>query len=108
MWEILRSRQFLGYKFRRQHPIGSFVLDFYCSRYRFGIELDGNVHDDDAAQVRDSERTRLLNGCNIEIVRFRNDDITFRPETILEQLSQRLSELSGLQVPLHLVERDLG
>jgi very-short-patch-repair endonuclease len=58
LWEVLRDRQLEGIKFRRQHPFSRFILDFYCSKARLVVELDGAVHD--AQQERDEARTAAL------------------------------------------------
>ena len=56
LWEHLRNRNLGGYKFRRQHPIGGYVLDFYCVEAKIGIELDGAVHQDLEKKVRYSTK----------------------------------------------------
>lgn len=45
VWEHLRNRKFLGLKFRRQHPIKNYIVDFYCSKLKLAIEIDGKIHD---------------------------------------------------------------
>ncbi|MBL4818797.1 MAG: endonuclease domain-containing protein [Deltaproteobacteria bacterium] len=72
LWAILRAKRFKGYKFRRQHPVGPYVLDFYCARKRMGIELDGEIHNNPAAQQYDQKRTRTLASAGRKIIRFSN------------------------------------
>lgn len=58
LWDRLRNRRFLGLKFRRQHPLGRFIADFYCAEHRLVIELDGDVHL--ARREYDQARTNAL------------------------------------------------
>jgi very-short-patch-repair endonuclease len=75
-WEILRDRRLLGLKFRRQQPIGRFVVDFYCATLRVALELDGSVHDGPDAKARDEERDREIEARGIRVVRVRNEDVS--------------------------------
>ena len=72
LWEALRSNQ-LGVHFRRQHPVGIFILDFYCPAHQLVIEVDGGIHDAPEGQQRDHKRTAWirLHGCRV--LRFRNE-----------------------------------
>ena len=72
LWTFLKTSP-LGYKFRRQHPFGPFVLDFYCHSKRLSIELDGPDHMLMNQQSYDRERTKFIESFNIVEVRFRND-----------------------------------
>jgi very-short-patch-repair endonuclease len=72
LWRHLRNRRFLKYKFRRQHPIEQYVLDFYCPACRLAIELDGGGHNESAKKRRDAKRTEFLNKEGIEVLRFWN------------------------------------
>ena len=73
LWKLLKNSQAGGYKFRRQHGIGPFVLDFYCPLLRLCIELDGGVHQMPLADVKDEMRTKFLNEQGITVLRFEND-----------------------------------
>ncbi len=77
LWFHLRGRRFLGFKFRRQHPCGPFILDFFCAQRRLAIELDGGQHFEPAAQAYDARRTRFLEGRGIAVLRF-GSDLVFR------------------------------
>ena len=72
LWNVLKSSGVDGRKFRRQHSVNSFVLDFYCASERLGIELDGEVHFTDTAREKDAERTWALKANRIKILRFEN------------------------------------
>ena len=73
LWDALRSRRLAGLKFRRQHPIGPFVVDFCCPDRRLIVELDGQVHE--TQQDRDAERESLLRGAGYAIMRFTNEEL---------------------------------
>lgn len=72
LWKVLRGSKFDGRKFRRQHSVGKYILDFYCPSERLAIELDGEVHYDELAQMHDRERTRFLKGQGIKVLSFEN------------------------------------
>jgi very-short-patch-repair endonuclease len=67
LWSALRNRQLAGRKFRRQHPVGRFVLDFYCPEARLAVEVDGPVHL--GKRQADEERQRILEAQHIRLVR---------------------------------------
>src|SRR5215218_2727272 len=73
LWARLRDRQVNGLKFRRQHPVGPFVLDFCCPALRLAGELDGSVHDEQVEA--DQQRTDLLTLSGYSVVRFRNSEV---------------------------------
>jgi adenine-specific DNA-methyltransferase len=73
-WELLRMRRLAGFRFRRQHPIDHYVLDFYCPAVRVAIELDGPHHEDDAQREHDARRAVVLARRGIVVLRFSNDE----------------------------------
>jgi very-short-patch-repair endonuclease len=75
LWSILRNRQLSGVKFRRQFPIGRYILDFYSPEYKLGIEADGGQHYEDKGKSKDVLRTRELTRHGVKIVRFSDSDI---------------------------------
>jgi very-short-patch-repair endonuclease len=70
LWARLRNRQLDGLKFRRQHPIGRSIVDFYCPEKRLVIEVDGGIHDQTVEE--DLERTKVLQSLGYRVIRFRN------------------------------------
>ena len=72
LWKALKGSQFEGRKFRRQHSVGDYVLDFYCPQERLAIELDGEVHRSDAAREYDGVRREFLEQHGIKVLRFEN------------------------------------
>ena len=70
LWEALRDRRFHGLKFRKQHPVGNYVLDFYCLQEKLIVEVDGSIHDDPEQRELDEERTQRLNQEGNRVLRF--------------------------------------
>jgi len=75
LWSLLRNGQLAGLKFRRQHPIGPYVADFFCPAVKLVIELDGDQHGRDAAIARDARRDQWLEGCGYRVLRLPNRDV---------------------------------
>jgi very-short-patch-repair endonuclease len=73
VWSRLRAGQLEGIRFRRQHPIGPHIVDFYCARAKLAIELDGVSHED--REQHDRGRTRYLESLGIRVVRLTNDEV---------------------------------
>ncbi len=98
LWEKLRKSQ-LGYKFTRQYSAGPYIVDFYCPKLRFAIELDGDVHNSSEARMYDKERDKYLQGLDIVTIRFWNNEIVKGLEkvinVILKSLKQRSEALSS-------------
>jgi very-short-patch-repair endonuclease len=74
LWSALRGAQ-IGHSFRRQHPIGAYVADFWCADARLVIEVDGGQHGRYANLRRDAERTEILERQGIKVIRFWNNDV---------------------------------
>ncbi|MFH2123541.1 MAG: endonuclease domain-containing protein [Pseudomonadota bacterium] len=92
LWGLLQRCNLGGYKFRRQHSVGMYILDFYCPSEKLAIELDGDTHFTDEAIAHDVERTAYLNRLNIRVLRFLNTDIYENLYAVCEKI---LAELKG-------------
>ena len=88
LWHLLRGRNLLGFKFRRQQPIGRFILDYYCPEANLAIELDGGQHVE--RQAYDASRTAMLEAKGIKVLRFWNNDLLTQPEYVLEEICRHL------------------
>src|SRR5580698_1137924 len=75
VWRWLRSRRFSGYKFRRQHPLGDYYLDFFCEEAELAIELDGSQHGYPDQQTHDAKREEFLKSQGIKVLRFWNSHL---------------------------------
>ena len=91
LWNQIKSSK-LGYKFRRQYGVGKYVLDFYCSELRLGIELDKSTHDNTESYAKDKERENFIKNFNIKIIHFQNKDILNNLNGIRENLKQDLNK----------------
>lgn len=89
LWSRLRDRQVLGAKFRRQHPIGQYIVDFCCPANRLIIELDGSQHAERAAA--DETRTAFLLSRGYRVLRFWNHEVLKETDAVLEQIASALS-----------------
>ena len=86
LWEVLRSGGLAGLKFRRQHPLGRFILDFYCASQRLCIEVDGPVHE--RRREQDAARDAYLSATGIRVLRFTNDQVLHRRATVLARIRE--------------------
>ncbi len=89
LWHHLRSDQ-LGIRFRKQHPIGGYILDFYCPKAKLGIEVDGPIHDDPMRQEADDRRTDKLSDEGIFILRFKNEEVLYDTKTVLNTIRMHI------------------
>ena len=94
LWQRLRRDQLNGLNFRRQHPVGRYVLDFYCPKIRLAVELDGGQHTFDRQRSHDERRTRWLEANGIKLIRFWNNDVTGNLLGVLETIALIASELT--------------
>ena len=92
LWTLLKNRQLQGRRFRRQHSVGPFVLDFYCPAEKLAVELDGAVHFTSQRAAYDAERTRVLEALGIRVVRFENRMVFEDPEAVLGAIAACFSE----------------
>ncbi|MDP4261820.1 MAG: endonuclease domain-containing protein [Bacteroidota bacterium] len=90
LWQLLRNRQVKQKKFRRQHAIDNYVLDFYCHECRLAIELDGGIHDLKENRQYDAARKSVLSEYGITVIRFRNEQIMEEVEKVLEKIAEYL------------------
>lgn len=75
IWQCLRNRKILNFKFRRQHPVGKYIADFYCHDAKLIIEIDWEIHNNPENQEYDQKRTDQLNDIGITVIRFTNEDV---------------------------------
>ncbi|OYT74538.1 MAG: hypothetical protein CFK49_07830, partial [Armatimonadetes bacterium JP3_11] len=103
LWHLLRNRQLGDFKFRRQHPIGSFVADFYCHEAQLIIEIDGSIHAEPTQNQRDQVREQILSLYGMACLRFTNEEVKNETErvlqTILEVAQERVRRLKQPSPP---------
>ena len=91
LWQYIKNKQ-LGVKFRRQHSIGEYIADFYCTKLKLVIEIDGESHFDDDAIEYDIIRTNFFKSLGIEVIRFNNDEVMTNIEGVFDVISKLLVE----------------
>ena len=106
LWAKLRARQLRGLKFRRQHGIGPYIVDFYCPEQSLVIEVDGDSHADADQMLKDQLRDRYLQSLGLRVIRYFNDDIVKNLDGVLEDLAEKLS--SGSTSPCPSLQRRGG
>lgn len=91
LWQELRRKQ-LGYHFRRQHPVGYFIVDFACVKEKLVIEVDGIGHSEVDEIARDAKRTAYLNQLGWRVIRFPNIDIFDHLDAVVEAIWHNLKQ----------------
>jgi adenine-specific DNA-methyltransferase len=94
LWSLLRDRRLSGFKFRRQHPVEPYVVDFYCHEARLAVELDGGQHNEPDERARDAKRTSFLEKQGIRVLRFWNNDVLQNTEGVLQAIYDTLVSLT--------------
>ncbi len=92
LWRLLRSRQLDAFKFRRQAPIGAYIVDFVCHENRLVVEVDGGQHADSA---KDMERDQWLKNVGYRVLRYWNNDVLKNPSGVLESLLAEIASDSA-------------
>jgi very-short-patch-repair endonuclease len=90
LWQAIKHRQLNGLKFRRQHSIGPYIVDFYCPSAKLVIELDGAAHDSESAWRYDEQRTALINSLGLTVLRFENRAIMENLDGVLSVISEHV------------------
>lgn len=96
LWRKLKDREIFSTKFRKQHPIGIFIVDFYCHEYKLVIEVDGEIHRDENQSEYDLGRTAELEKYDIRVIRFTNDHIIFNIDSVINKILEMITELAPL------------
>ena len=94
LWHRLRNRQLENCKFRRQHPIQGYILDFACEELKLGIELDGGQHNEQANQYYDRIRTEKLKAAGWHILRFWNNEVNENIEGVLISITETIQQIT--------------
>ena len=104
LWRALRAGRFAGFKFRRQHPLDPFILDFYCPAAKLSIELDGFQHGLPEQRQRDEAREEFLDQQGIEELRFWNHQWRDNREGVLLEIWHALQRRTGCETVVRKVE----
>ncbi|MFD2203176.1 endonuclease domain-containing protein [Shivajiella indica] len=93
-WNEVSNKNFLGFKFRRQHPIGNFIVDFYCHELKLVIEIDGDIHESNDSKEYDEGRTYELEELGLQVLRFQNEEVEKEMEKVLFVLRSKVISLT--------------
>lgn len=96
LWQYLCNRQFHGLKFRRQHGIGKYVVDFYCAEAKVAVEVDGDFHAEPTAVAYDRERDSYIRQHGVRVIRFIAIDVIGNTDDVLNTLQKELKRYTYL------------
>jgi very-short-patch-repair endonuclease len=96
LWKKLRDRNVFSIKFRRQHPVYNFIVDFYYHEYKLVIEVDGEIHNDEIASRYDLGRTEVLNNFGLKVIRFTNNQILCSLDSVIEKIQREIPKRTPL------------
>jgi len=90
LWEMLRNKKLDGYKFKRQHGFGTFIVDFYCYASKLIIEIDGKIHEKKEQKERDFIREEVLIDSGFKVIRFTNDEVIDEIDYVINEIRKEL------------------
>jgi very-short-patch-repair endonuclease len=96
LWKKLRDRKLFQVKFRRQHPVDMFIVDFYCHEIKLVIEIDGEIHDFEERKDYDISRQEYLENLGLTVIRFTNQDVIYNNTAVLSSILVKVTELTPL------------
>ena len=99
VWQYLRRRHVMGYKFRRQYGVYQFVLDFYCPELKLAIEIDGPTHIGEDAQKYDEYRQNKIEELGIVFLRFTNEEVYSKLDWVIEEVGRKVTQLTTPKPP---------
>jgi very-short-patch-repair endonuclease len=88
LWKLLQGKKLEGKKFRRQHSVGNYILDFYCPSQKLAIELDGSHHFSEEYISKDAIRTHYLNSQGIKVIRFENKLVFDKTDWVIDEIKK--------------------
>ena len=102
LWQRIRGKKLNGFKFRRQHPIDRYIVDFYCHDSGLVIEVDGKIHEQNDNLDYDKNRTEDLIALGLTVIRFTNEQVLQNIDLVLSEIKRHLT------TPLSASERGWG
>jgi very-short-patch-repair endonuclease len=93
LWKFLKGKNILGFKFRRQYSVGTYVIDFFCAKLKLAIEIDGEYHYSCAQLEKDKERQSVIEEFNIVFLRFPDYQIFNNIKAVIEKIKKMISEI---------------
>jgi very-short-patch-repair endonuclease len=92
LWKELKENKSTGFKFRRQHPINQFIVDFYCHKKKIIIELYGEIHENQDQKERDEGRQFMLEEFGLKVIRFRNEEVMNQRDWVLDKITKHCND----------------
>ncbi len=92
LWQELKGRKLMGFKFRRQHPIHFYIADFYCHEERLIVEVDGKIHLNPRIKMQDKNREDELSRLGIRIIRFTNEEVMNNLPEVTEKIKSFITQ----------------
>ncbi|MBL7961948.1 DUF559 domain-containing protein [bacterium] len=93
LWSQLKNKQVSGFKFRRQHGVGPYIIDFYCPEAKLAIEIDGSSHDSEEARKNDERRQVFIEEFNIRFLRFSDTELFENMNKVIEKIKEELNRV---------------
>ena len=91
LWQRIRSKKLNGFKFRRQHPVDYYIVDFYCHECRLVTEVDGRIHEQNDNPDYDKNRTEDLMALGLMVIRFTNEEVLQNIDLVLSEIKRHLT-----------------
>ncbi|MYD11527.1 MAG: endonuclease domain-containing protein [Chloroflexi bacterium] len=92
IWQRIRKKQVHGFRFRRQHAIERFIVDFYCFEARLVLEIDGGIHNEPGHAANDEERQRYLESLGLHVLRFTNAQVMHKTDAVVHVIGEWLTK----------------
>lgn len=92
LWKHIGKDKIFGLRFLRQYGVGPYILDFYCTKLRLAIELDGEVHKGEDRKFYDRERENFLDNLDIKVIRFWNQEVLKDTQAVVEKIKSKARE----------------
>lgn len=99
LWQYLSKNKIEGLRFHRQYGVGPYILDFYCTKLRLAIELDGGAHASEEGKLYDLDRESFLKAVNIQTLRFWNNDILNNIDKVIKEINKKIITLGKTKRP---------
>jgi 5-methyltetrahydrofolate--homocysteine methyltransferase len=96
LWDTLKNKESVGYRFRRQHPLGHYILDFYNHQLKLCIEVDGAYHEVKEQKIHDQQRDDFLKYNNIHTIRFSNHEVETNIDGVIDHIISYIDESKPL------------
>lgn len=96
LWQALRKRNLKGHKFRRQHPIGRYIVDFYCHSAKLVVEVDGSIHDILSVKEYDIVREQEIAALGLHVLRFSNEQVLTNLDSVVEEIISALDFIQNV------------